>query len=125
MRSTTGHIIFPKKIKYKDLVPIYKDLYMKFLKETDQIEEEEERNHMLVRLNLLDLENNRKPEGHNRNCRTKMIFPITDGNVQFYIKGSAKSQEVTKVTESISRLLDDNDIAHTLEWDKLRYLNRR
>jgi hypothetical protein len=125
MRSTTGHIIFPKKMKYKDLVPIYKDLYMKFLKETDQIEEEEERNHMLVRLNLLDLENNRKPEGHNRNCRTKMIFPITEGNVQFYIKGSAKSQEVTKVTESISRLLDDNDIDHTLEWDKLRYLNRR
>jgi hypothetical protein len=125
MRSTTGHIIFPKKMKYRDLVPIYKDLYMKFLKETDQIEEEEERNHMLVRLNLLDLENNRKPEGHNRNCRTKMIFPITEGSIQFYIKGNAKSQEVTKVTESISRLLDDNDIDHTLEWDKLRYLDRK
>jgi hypothetical protein len=125
MRSTTGHIIFPKKMKYRDLVPIYKAIYMKFLKETDQIEEEEERNHMLVRLNLLDLENNRKPEGHNRNCRTKMIFPITEGNVQFYIKGSAKSQEVTKVTESISRLLDDNDIDHSLEWDKLTYLGRK
>jgi hypothetical protein len=112
-------------MKYRDLVPIYKDLYMKFLKETDQIEEEDERNHMLVRLNLLDLENNRKPEGHNRNCRTKMIFPITEGNVQFYIKGNAKSQEVTKVTESISKLLDDKDIDHTLEWDKLTYLSRK
>lgn len=125
MRSTTGHIIFPKKMKYKDLVPIYKDLYMRFLAETEQVEEEEDRNHMLVRLNLLDLENNRKPEGHNRNCRTKMIFPITNGNIQFYIKGNSKSSEVTKVTESISRLLNDKDIKHDVEWDKLRYLQRR
>ena len=125
MRSTTGHIIFPKKMKYKDLVPIYKDLYMRFLTETEQVEEEEDRNHMLVRLNLLDLENNRKPEGHNRNCRTKMIFPITNGNVQFYIKGNSKTSEVTKVTESISRLLSDNDVKHDVEWDKLRYLQKR
>ena len=125
MRSRTGHIIFPKKMKYMDLVPVYKELYMKFLQETGQLEEEEERNHMLVRLNLLDLEKNRKPEGHNRNCRTKMIFPITEGNIQFYIKGHARSTEVTKVTESLSELLRANDIDHKLEWDKLRYLERR
>jgi hypothetical protein len=125
MRSTTGHIIFPRKMKYKDLVPIYKDLYMRFLAETEQVEEEEDRNHMLVRLNLLDLENNRKPEGHNRNCRTKMVFPITNGNVQFYIKGNSKSSEVTKVTESLSRLLSDNDVKHDVEWDKLTYLQKR
>lgn len=125
MRSTTGHIIFPKKMKYKDLVPIYKDLYMRFLTETGQVEEEEDRNHMLVRLNLLDLENNRKPEGHNRNCRTKMVFPITDGHVQFYIKANSKSSEVTKVTESISKLLDDLDFDHTVEWDKLSYHYKR
>ena len=125
MRSTTGHIIFPKKMKYKDLVPIYEDLYMRFLKETGQVEEEEDRNHMLVRLNLLDLENNRKPEGHNRNCRTKMVFPITDGNVEFYIKANSKSSEVTKVTESISKLLDDNDYDHTVEWDKLSHFYKK
>jgi hypothetical protein len=112
-------------MKYKDLVPIYKDLYMRFLTETEQVEEEEDRNHMLVRLNLLDLENNRKPEGHNRNCRTKMIFPITNGNVQFYIKGNSKSSEVTKVTESLSRLLRDNDVKHDVEWDNLKYLQKR
>ncbi|UCE73543.1 MAG: hypothetical protein JSV56_11020 [Methanomassiliicoccales archaeon] len=126
MRSTTGHIIFPKKMKYKDLVPVYRDLYMKFLKETEQVEEEEDRNHMLVRLNLLDLEKNRKPEGHNRNCRTKMVFPITDGsNIQFYIKGNSRSSEITKVTECISKLLNDNDIDHKVEWDQLRFLQRR
>ena len=125
MRSRTGHIIFPKKMKYTDLVPIYRDLYMKFLEETEQLEEEEERNHMLIRLNLLDLEKNRKPEGHNRNCRTKLIFPITDGSIQFYIKSNAKSSEVTKVTESLSKFLGDNDINHKVEWDRLRYLERR
>ena len=126
MRSKTGHIIFTKKMKYKDLVPIYKDLYMRFLKETNQLEEEEERNHMLIRLNLLDLEKNRKPEGHNRNCRTKMVFPITKkGNIQFYIKGNARSSEITKVTESLSKFLNDNDVDHKVEWDKLRFFRNR
>ncbi len=125
MRSKTGHIIFPKKMKYKDLVPIYKDLYMRFLEETEQLEEEEDRNWMLVRLNLLDLEKNRKPEGHNRNCRTKMVFPITEGGIQMYIKGKTKSSEITKVTESISRFLSDNKIDNTVEWDKLKFLEKK
>ena len=125
MRSKTGHIIFPKKMKYKDLVPIYRDLYMRFLKETGQLEEEEERNYMLVRLNLLDLEKNRKPEGHNRNCRTKMVFPIRRGNVEFYIKGSTRSSEITKVTESLSKFLRENDIDHKVEWDRLRNFRGR
>lgn len=126
MRSKTGHIIFPKKMRYKDLLPIYRELYMGFLKETGQLEEEEERNHMLVRLNLLDLEKNRKPEGHNRNCRTKMVFPIiTEGNIQFYIKGNTRTSEITTVTESISRFLNANDIDHKVEWDKLTFLSRR
>jgi hypothetical protein len=125
MRSKTGHIIFPKKMKYKDLVPIYKDLYMKFLRETNQMEEEEERNYMLVRLNMLDLEKNRKPEGHNRNCRTKMVFPLIDTNIQFYIKGNTRSSEVTKVTESLSRFLNDKDIDHKVEWDRLSSLGSR
>ena len=125
MRSKTGHIIFPKKMKYKDLVPIYEDLYMKFLKETGQLDEEDERNHMLVRLNLLDLEKNRKPEGHNRNCRTKMVFPITKGQVEFYIKGNSRSSEITKVTESLSKFLNDNDYDHKVEWDRLRFLGNK
>lgn len=125
MRSKTGHIIFPRKMKYKDLVPVYRDLYMRFLEETGQLEEEEDRNWMLVRLNLLDLEKNRKPEGHNRNCRTKMVFPITDGGVQLYIKGNNRSSEITKVTESISRFLSDKKIDHTVEWDKLTFLEKK
>lgn len=112
-------------MKYKDLVPIYRDLYLKFLRETDQLEEEEERNFMLVRLNLLDLEKNRKPEGHNRNCRTKMVFPLNHNNIQFYIKGNTRSSEVTKVTESLSRFLNDKDIDHKVEWDKLSSLGTR
>ncbi len=125
MRSKTGHIIFPKKMKYKDLVPIYRDLYMRFLQETEQLEEEEDRNWMLVRLNLMDLEKNRKPEGHNRNCRTKLVFPIVNkDHIQFYVKGNTRSSEITKVTESLSKFLNENDIDHTVEWDKLRYLQR-
>ncbi|UCF08131.1 MAG: hypothetical protein JSW28_00085 [Thermoplasmata archaeon] len=125
MRARSGHIVFPKKMKYKDLVPVYNELYMKFLRETEQLEEEDERNYMLVRLNLMDLEENRKPEGHNRNCRTKLIFPISESGIQMYVKSSSKSSEVIKVTESLSKLLSDRGINHTVEWDKLRYFEHR
>lgn len=125
MRARTGHIVFPKKMKYRDLVPVYSDLYMKFLKETDQLEEEEERNFMLVRLNLMDLEENRKPEGHNRNCRTKLMFPLTEGNIELYVKSNSKSSEVIKVTESISKFLTDKGYNHKVEWDRLHYKNQR
>ncbi len=124
MRAKTGHIVFTKRTKYRDLVPIYDDLYMTFLEETNQLHEEDEVNKMMVKLNLLDLEKNRKPEGHNRNCRTKMVFPISDKNIQFYISGSARSSEVTRVTESISKLLKNEGIKHKVEWDKLKFNER-
>lgn len=125
MRPRTGHIVFPKKMKYRDLVPVYQDFYMRFLEETDQLEEEEERNHMLVRLNLMDLEENRKPEGHNRNCRTKLMFPLTDGSIELYIKSCSKSSEVIKVTESLSKFLTDKGFDHKVEWDRLHYSNQK
>jgi hypothetical protein len=124
MRAKTGHIVFPKRTKYRDLVPIYKDLYMSFLEETEQVHEEDEVNNMMVRLNLLDLEKNRKPEGHNRNCRTKMVFPIVDNYIQFYISGSARSSEVTRVTEKMSKILKHEGIKHKVEWDQLKFNER-
>ena len=125
MRSKTGHIIFPKKMKYTELVPIYRELYMQILEDTEELEEEEERSYRLVRLYIMDLETNTKPEGHNRNCRTKLVFPIIDGNIQFYIKGNARSSEITKVTENISRFLNNKGIDHKVEWDKLRCSGNR
>ena len=42
MKSKSGHITFKRGTKYKDLLPAYKDLYLTFLEETDQMPEEPE-----------------------------------------------------------------------------------
>jgi len=125
MKVRSGHIRFEKGVKYKDLLPIYKELYLKFLKETGQIPEEEEITKMLVHENLLDLEKGKKPEGYNRQGRMRMIFPImekTDKDIEMYIYGhyhSAKSLEVARVTESMSRFLKNKGFENDVDWDKM------
>lgn len=119
MRARSGHIIFSKGVQYKRLAPIYEDLYMKFLKETDQVPDEDEVVSMMVRSNMVDLENNRKPEGFNRPGEVRMIFPMDDKNVSFYIYTPQKCTKVVKVTEKLSRFLQSNGLRHKVEWDKM------
>lgn len=119
MRARSGHIIFSKKTKYRDLAPVYTDLFMKFLQETGQEGEEDEYTNMLVRTNLLDLEENRKPEGYNRMGSMRLIFPIKKGGTEFYVYRHQKSTEVVRITESISRFLKAKDLDHKVEWDRL------
>ncbi len=122
MRS--GHITFEGKVEYKDLIPIYEDLYIKFLEDTDQMPEEEEVTHMLIKENLIDLERNKKPEGYNRQGRMRLIFPMQyeDDQLELYIYGhyhSAKSLEVARVTESMSRFLKSKGFDNDIDWDKM------
>ena len=118
MRARSGHIIFKKGTKYKDLAPIYKELFMKFLKDTDQVPDEDEITNMMVRTNLMDLERNRKPEGYNRYGNMRMIFPI-DSKMQFYLYSQVKSTQVVKVTESLSKYLQKKGLKHSIEWDQM------
>lgn len=125
MKVRSGHIKFEKGVKYEDLMPVYSELYLKFLKETNQMPEEEEVTNMLVRENLIDLEKGKKPEGYNRQGRMRMIFPIMPKNskeIEVYIYGhyhSAKSLEVARVTESISRFLKNKGFENDVDWDKM------
>jgi len=125
MKVRSGHIIIEKGKKYEDLLPIYKDMYMKFLKETGQMPEEEEVTNMLIRENIMDLEKGKKPEGYNRQGRMRMIFPIqesTKNGIEMYIYGhyhSAKSLEVARVTESISQFLKTHGFDNEVDWDNM------
>lgn len=124
MKVRSGHIVFEKKVKYKDLVPIYPDMFMKFLEDTDQTPEEEEITNMLIKENLMDLEKNKKPEGYNRQGRMRLIFPMQESKepLEFYIYGhyhSAKSLEVARVTESMSRFLKSKGFENEVDWDKM------
>ena len=124
MKVRSGHIRFEGNVKYKDLVPIYKDLFIKFLEDTDQMPEEEEVTKMLIKENLLDLERNKKPEGYNRQGRMRLIFPMQEpkDELELYIYGhyhSAKSLEVARVTESMSRFLKSKGFENDVDWDKM------
>ena len=119
MKARSGHFIFDKKIRYKDLAPVFKTLFVKFLEETGQIPAEKENVEVLVEENLRDLKKNRKPEGHNREGFMRMIFPIVPKGVQFYIYTRAKTTETVRVTEALSRILTKHRLKHTVEWDKM------
>ncbi|HYM39795.1 MAG TPA: hypothetical protein VEY12_06600 [Thermoplasmata archaeon] len=119
MRARSGHIKFDKKVKWKNLVPAFKPMFLKFLEETQQLPEDVESVEVLVEENLRDLRLNRKPEGYNRESVMRLIFPISD-DVEFYIYGRGKTLEVARVTEQVSHVLQKYRLKHTIEWDKLR-----
>lgn len=119
MRARSGHVKFDKKVKWKNLVPAFRPLLLKFLEETQQLPEDSESVGVLVEENLRDLRSNRKPEGYNRDGIMRMIFPISD-RVEFYIYGRGKTIEVARVTEQLSRVLQKYRLKHTIEWDQLK-----
>jgi hypothetical protein len=120
MIARSAHFVFPKKIQFKHLAKVFPDVFNFFLNETKQIPEEEEYVRMLVKSTIKDLEKNRKPEGYNRQGRVKMIFPIRrDGKVEFYIYRHAKSEEIGRIANGISKMLSKKKLKHKIEWDKM------
>jgi len=120
MKAETGHIIFKEKFKYKNLEDVFDDVMKAFLEETDQKPEDDEILQMFLRINMMDIEKNRKPEGYNRRGRMKMVFPLRKTKKEFYIRADSKTTEVVRVTERLSKILKKGGIPHTVEWDKLQ-----
>ncbi len=119
MKAESGHIIFKDKFKYKDLQKCFEELMKAFLDETDQMPDEDEILQMFLKINMMDIEKNRKPEGYNRRGRMKMVFPLTRGKKQFYIRADSKTAETVRISERLSKILKKAGVAHTIEYDKL------
>jgi hypothetical protein len=120
MRADSGHIIFKEKFKWKNLSGCMEELLRVFLDETDQMPDEEEILKMFLRINMMDIEKNRKPEGYNRRGRFRMVFPLTASRKQFYIRADSKTAEVVRITERLSKILKKARVPHTVEYDKLK-----
>ncbi|MFP4000468.1 MAG: hypothetical protein ACOCTN_04420 [Candidatus Natronoplasma sp.] len=119
-------IRFEEDIEYKDLAPIFPELYRLFMDLTDQYPDESQKEYteMLIRQNLKDLQNNRKPVGHNREARYRMIFPIGRERVEFYLypRIDEEKSEIEDITAEISNFLDEHDLKHEIIWDDMEYL---
>src|SRR5437667_100682 len=100
MRTRSGHIKFDKKVKWKNLAPAFRPLFLKFLEETQQMPEDAESLDVLLEENLRDLRSNRKPEGYNRDAVMRMIFPISN-QVEFYVY--ARERDVSFPVASLRR----------------------
>lgn len=125
MRVRSGHIKFDNKVKYRNLAPVFKDIFLRFLRETKQISEEDpETAQILLEENMRDLKKNRKPEGYNRNANMRLIFPISN-IVEFYLYSRGKSTEVARLTDMISRMLNKEGLKHKVEWDKMLLFSER
>jgi len=120
MKAQSGHIVFKERFRYKDLEDVFEDMLKVFLEETDQLPDEDEILQMFVRINLMDIEKNRKPEGYNRRGRMRLVFPLGKGKKQFYVRADTKTAEIVKVTERLSKILKKARVPHTIEWDKLQ-----
>ncbi len=124
MKAETAHIVFRDKFKFKDLQPVFPELLTVFLQETDQMPDEDEILQMFMKLNMMDIEKNRKPEGYNRRGRMKMVFPISATKKEFYIRADSKTAEIIRVAERLSKILKKAGIPHVLEWDKLQTIEQ-
>jgi hypothetical protein len=124
MKAESGHIVFRDKFRYKDLQPVFEEMMKAFLDETDQRPDEEEILQMFLRINMMDIEKNRKPEGYNRRGRMRLVFPLTKGKKQFYIRADSKTAETVRITERLSKILKKAGVPHTIEWDKLQTIQQ-
>ncbi len=115
MAKSSVHFILKNKSDYKDLAPVFKDILQNVLQHADQVPEEEEFT-MILRLNLDDLEQNRKPEGYIRKARVRIVFPID--RKEFYIQSySPKIINLNEIKESVSNILSTAGIKFNVSED--------
>ncbi len=118
MRARSGHIVLGPKVGFRDLEPIFRDLFALFLEESEQTRDDPEFFEIILEENLRDLRNDRKPEGFNRDGTMRLIFPLSERK-EFYLYSNSRSVEVPRVTQALSQLLQQNKIRHEIEWDGL------
>ncbi|MFQ6012081.1 MAG: hypothetical protein ACE5LS_00330 [Thermoplasmata archaeon] len=118
MRAWSGHIILDPQVRFKDLEPLFRDLFALFLEESEQTRDDPEFFEIILEENLRDLRNDRKPEGFNRDGTMRLIFPLSERK-EFYLYGSSRTVEVPRVTQALSQFLEQHNIRHEIEWDGL------
>jgi hypothetical protein len=119
MKVRSGHLVFDRKVTFRQLLPVFRPMFLKFLEETQQIPEDPESLEVLLEENLRDLRRNRKPEGYNREGTMRLVFPITAKRIEMYVYSKTRTTDVPRVVEVMSRMFQKAKVKHAIEWDKL------
>lgn len=103
MKVFSIHFILKGRSDYKDLEPVFPEIMKMFLDEIGQTPEEEELLQMFIELNMIDIRQNRKPEGYNRKGKIRLVFPMD--RKEFYIKTYAKGTDLNRMADNIAGIL--------------------
>ncbi len=116
----SGHFVFKKGTKWKDLLSAYEGMLRMFLRETGQSSDDELFDRMLVRQDLEDLTKGRKPSGYNRNNKVRLVFPLRDdGIIEMFIYRSSRDEDIVRVTNLISDYFNEHEVDHEVKWDEM------
>ncbi len=108
MAKSSIHFILKGRSSYKDLAPVFGNILKFCLKTVDQMPEEEEME-MILRINLDDLERDRKPEGYLRKARIRIVFPMD--RKEFYVQSyNAKLVDLGLLANHIKSVLTEAGI---------------
>ncbi len=122
----SAHFIFDESVKYQDLAQIYPELFRKFLELTQQMPEDENLVEIWIERDVKELRKGKKPEGFLKQNATKMVFPMVDGPIQFYIYMKIKSEEIPQISRKLERILKKAGLRYTMEYDRmLRFANAK
>lgn len=125
-----------RKIWYNDLVRIFPgivEIIVPYLQYKDFVslpENEKLRNEYIckhiVYKNMRDLEQNKKPEGISfASQNIKLIFPICDDNIKFYIYATNGQHRLAdKLSKDVENYLWKNDIEYNVHSDKLEVITK-
>ena len=115
MAKSSIHFTLKGQSSYKDLAPVFEDILKFSLQAVDQMPEEEEME-MIVRINLDDLERDRKPEGYLRKARVRIVFPID--RKEFYIQSyNSKLVDLALLSDHVQSVLRNAGISFDYSED--------
>ena len=122
----SAHFIFDESVKYSDFVPIYPELFRKFLEISNQLPEDETLVDIWIERDMKELKKGKKPEGFLKQNAVKMVFPVREDRVEFYIYLKVKTEEIPLIASKLERTLKKAKLKYTIEYDKmLRFANAK
>ena len=120
------HFIFDDSVTYRDLTEVYPELFRKFLEASMQMPEDENLLEIWIERDVKELKKGKKPEGFLKQNAIKMVFPITDGPVQFYIYTKIKTEQILEIASVLEKVLKKAKLKHSVEYDRmLRFANSK
>ena len=116
----SAHFIFDESVKYSDLVEIYPQLFREFLEASRQVPEDPNLVEMWIERDLNDMKKGKKPEGFLKQNAIKMVFPIRDDRVEFYIYFKVKNEEIPAIASRLDKVLKKSKLKYSIEYDRMK-----